>query len=420
MSSVRRLGAVLLVLLLALMSSKWWITSRIEGRIEELVRSVAMFGDLKYQRLSLNWQGQLSLDYLTFESRIDESSARINHIGVDMGSLWHFAELAMSRRPVPDTLSLSVQDLVVDLPSLGTNLRAEVDCLDWQAQPPLWMLGFSDDSMDVEIGYNYDPRSQLLDARLSLQAGSAYEFDWSAIVSALPGLSAGLLASPELAADIKLEKVSLDYQDINYTEKWLNFCADHHQFTQAELLRRHILHINQQLSEFGYGLSEPLDEAYRRFLEVPGRVKIDWQLNRPLLELQTVNSVAELLPGLSLELQGKPVEPLFKSADYQAVERDLAEIKAKQDYLASLEYDPTTKQMVEPIRELSFAELPDFIDKTITVHTPKRVVNGVLYEVKKHNIRIHMLLERGTMDASLHRNNITKITTYRAAAPGLK
>lgn len=373
---------LLAILVLALLTTRWYIQHDLRKSLDEALLQMGPLVYVSYDRFDVGFDGVISLKRIKVNAaQGDQFSAFIQSVEVDLQSLPALIERYFSGRP-PQQLSIEFKGVNANVSQLAASARADVDCLAPDKQPAPWMLGMDQDA-DLLLAYQYQPASLELTLDLSVLVRGSYEYSSQMRFGQV---------SPDLRQAGSLDMVRVSYDDIRAVDAWREYCARHHQMTPDALEQAHIAAMEKALNYQGLSMTEQARTVYQNYLDQPGRISARWILNLDFdnPEPPEVNR-ERFIDRLELEVAGEPVSPIFNRVEPL---RDAPKL-----------LQPKEAEQPAGPRQITFDEARDYIGRTISVVTGSKTTTGTIKSVGESELMVEVVKD-GT--------NRFSITFYRS------
>jgi hypothetical protein len=303
------IGAVV-VIVLVVFGGNFFYARQVEKQLDELASTLQMMGgDLVHDGVAISLGGDVQInDLLVFAPGFGEQ-LRIDRVVLRTGSIvgvhWLAADFRNSRLPVQ--LGLSIEGL--RLPTGGENYR-QLDLLNEQGGESVSTAGCGDrkyfSALDlIKMGYSELVVDTHLDYRI-LDDGDVIEISGHTRTQDMHNLSASadlqlgarsrdLSAMGTAMAGAQLQSLTIDYEDLGYTARVLEFCQNETGLSRSEFLALHLEAWQEAWQDKGFVAGPNMVMAYQQFLAQPGHLGVSINPSVPFSLMQMVSIPPELL-----------------------------------------------------------------------------------------------------------------------------
>lgn len=363
---MKRILIILAGLLVLAAGAYFYYTWKISNQVDKLASQVAPIGTLNYDGVSLGLGGEARINGITFGLHGSTDRIRIRRIALradNLYALWSLSsQLEDGRVPRSMGLSLRGLELAVDSDMYKTAQAGSfaglsfdaAGCGDRQVFTPRDLTGmdFWDLLIDMDVRYRLLDQGRNMEISLRSRTHQMVEFDVRAVLE----LGTMIRDFQTLAASMtnaRLESISMDYVDLGYYPRMLEYCSGDMNMTRSEYIDHHIRAWRDRWRQLELEAGESTVAAYRRFIESPDR-----------LELILDPSYS---PRLSQFQGGNPMDTLYQFKPQVSVNNGPAEpleITALDD--ARVATADTLAESLEPTEPALSAGTPDMSEDSTT------------------------------------------------------
>ncbi|MGB5063863.1 MAG: hypothetical protein WBQ37_08890 [Candidatus Competibacter sp.] len=421
------LTALLIVLILIAGGVGGYLWYNTKQQVDQFVMMAKPFAEISYGGIDVSPAGSLGVTRLRIAPNMVNDVITIGAIRMHAPNILALLEARwkLSRRELPDALSLSVRDFELplyggilgasppssrrsgpleDLDALGCGQVAHLGGTEWQE------MGYDHFIGNVEIGYRLDAAHNILVVRVDSNTR-----DWATmnmdIGLAIPG---SVRSITELATQTKPKLASLNVtiQDDGFNQRRNNYCAAKAGKTIDDYLADHVRLLTERLSANGINPGPGLIAAYRQFLSNGGRITLTAAPPAPIdpseLQYYSAEDAIKLL-GLKMQVNGEAVTDLSASWDSAKVAHALgAEPEPEQSVE---EAAPAPAEQVVMIQKsyhpTPVGELGQYVGKIAKLKTSTGATfKGQLGVVAEGMVKIKIRKSGGSVTLSLRTNEI--------------
>lgn len=438
-------GKKLLVLLVLLPLAvyggiKFYVHRTVKNGLEQLTQAAAPFVSIRYGKIDSSLTGSITVRDVQFQPTgltdiipVDEIEIRLSGPGALLT-----ARNRIEAGENPEVERVTLRGLSLDLRSsmmssldalIGTmvdsgNFPREQHCGDIRYFGPraYRRLGYESLVMDIAVSEQREPFLNRLTLNIDWRTRDMAQLETSVVLTGIPG---NLKKAKAGELDPQVASFKAVYRDLSYTERVKKLCAEAGGISVEEYVRL-ITEDDAALAASWGAIPGPgLRDAYRRFIEKPGEVRVEAKpadgLDPRNLALYKPQDLISML-NLNLQVNGEPVTDLsIRSASNAPAGAapepgQQAGVDAPTAGSPDAVTPPAAPAVAQPqkppqpgYREVSFDELPQHIGRKLRLHAPDRVHEGILVELDQKSVTIaRQYRGSGSMTYKVPRNGIRK------------
>lgn len=271
--------ALAVVLLAGILKLLVWYS--VGQDLPRVLARLAPYAQLKYANLSTNLNGDVTLTNVDIQPAAEPRSYRADSLTFSGPNLfWLIKHSLLHEDRLPDSFTLSADNLkfpaaspwlhqpwldlrtFVPFPNLGCD-GATLGPSDYRR------MGLHANSNHAVVNFSYDDVAHKLDLGLTLQVPRFSETSADIEFSHFDPLR---LSSPTLAETLRLDQVSVDYADLGYMKRRVQYCADRAGISAAQFVDKHVNAALALLQQHGIQPSDALTQLYRRLVQQGGSI----------------------------------------------------------------------------------------------------------------------------------------------------
>lgn len=452
---MRKLGAVLFVLIIVVAAGYGFYWYQVKSRADDMVRQLAPFAQVNYGSVYAHPDGTVGVDDLTITPLQMHAPVSIETVRVRADGPLFF--LFGGDAP-PEQLNISLQQVRQGLDSeLFRTIQQQSDLL--LEDNPLYVspnalgcgnvrqfdvntmkrMGFNELVMDLDLHYRGDTRARKVNLNMLVDIQDMAETRMEMAFSADPGQ----LKNPMMASgNARLETLSFSYKDQGYNQRRDRFCASEANVKPAEYQQQHQVLFEQWLNSNNIELPPSLLAAYSE-LQGPGAdmalsmrpvggvgaaevmmqepmallqsLNIQFSINDKPLALDTIDWPG-LMSGLAAAGNSKDIGRSSPTEPETVVAATLPEEAGSEIEKNALSGNKPQREL--PIRKrfrvTPLAELPEYLGAQVRIFTYfGNDVEGVLTHAGATSIRVEQRLQQGLAEFPLDHDRIQQAEVWR-------
>lgn len=279
------LGFILLVLV-ALVVGYFYYLHQWQKQVDTIARQVSMLGgELEYRAISLNLQGDVSLEGVFFKVPMQPVVVRIDRLAVHTGGITgvYQLDLDVKNQRLPETLGVSFDGVYLSLSTLTDSANESTfqklmvaGCGERQVftEADYRAMGYSEWVMDFHANYRVLGSGAQLQFTTQTHMQEMYSLDMTVTL----GLNAASRQLADIAAaqsQIQFIQADMEYQDRGFAERVTDFCSGETGQSREEYIVRHLQDWLTAWQGFGVTPEENAQQAYQQFVQQPNRLRFD-------------------------------------------------------------------------------------------------------------------------------------------------
>lgn len=281
-----KLWGLLLVVLAVTVIGYFYYLNQWQKQVDEIARQVSMLGgELEYRDITLNLQGDVSLESVFLKVPMQPMVVRMDRLAVHTGGLMGVYQLDMNvkNRRLPETLGLSFEGVRMSLSTLtdsasdsefhrltaaGCGERAVFTEADYRA------MGYREWVMDLHASYRVLGSGAQLQFTTQTHMQEMYDLDIT-VTMGLGAASRQLEAIAEALSKIQFIEAQMEYRDRGFAERVADFCSEETGQSREEFIAGHLQDWQTAWEDAGLSPGEDVLQAYAQFLQQPDRLRFD-------------------------------------------------------------------------------------------------------------------------------------------------
>ncbi len=424
--------AIPLILGAAYGGLKLYLHHRYSTALDAAIQEASPFVGIRYQGLSTTLGGEVSVEGITITPHAEfTDQVRIEAVRVVTSGLQDLMNIeeSVERGEIPQKLRLVVEGLEVPMDGFTmSHLDGSTDavnsriaehvspgCGDIQHIGPRYYpeLGYQRVISDFSLGYEFDESRGAMDIDLhgAMRGMAAVSVHTVVTGFASPSVQAALMSEPPSPS-----LMEITYRDESFTDRVTKFCAARSgQTVEAYIDRETRRDADYYALTWGIIPSPGLLDAYRKFLESPGEIRMVMDPGSAIDARSLGAYRPEDLPallGLVVYVNDEFVEDLgFRSAPTPMVELRKA-LRRPRPTKAEVNTEP---RIVPRYHKVRVRELPEHVGRRVRVHTTEGVVReGKLSGVKDGRIVAKTSTHGGSMEYIVPFSRVRRVEVYYA------
>jgi len=329
-----------LITLTFLAAITWLISQwKLQQDMERLQSSLRPIVEMRYDGVSANLLGKLSIRNLTLREHNSGITLDMRRLTVDAGNLWQLLTLRNALKDVrlPQELRITFDEVIVPFSDVAQFLSVDRDpnafeILQAAACGPIKQItpkeivamGYSYFELSGSLNYEYQERTGriLLSGVLDID-----DFERQQFSIEIGGIAAWLEAQDKHSSEAilpRLDRYTQSIIDQGYNRRKAEYCAIKSERSVETYLARHPEVVAEALEKVGLHFSEQGMEAYRELVKPGARLDIELE-PRSNFELDNIvyYNMDEWtrIAGLSISVNGQKVTAPIPDWDFAKFEK---------------------------------------------------------------------------------------------------
>lgn len=422
----------LIGLALVVLGSNSFYAWQIEKKLDEVSSALAATGvSIEHAGVEINYSGELSLNHLVLRLPAMGAELRAER-AIIPGNDWlsiHSLAADIRAHRFPESLDVVLSGISISRISKENTFDA-LNELSVQAcgqrsrftYPDLVAMGYPNPRKDMRLQFEFIGETHALRFFISEYADFVREFELRTDIT----LNAASRDIDDLRTALNIAQVQgirFHYRDLGFNERMLSFCEDESGYGRETLIQQHIAGVQNILAQkHGLNLGINVADAYRRLLR--GEKELDLML-RPHASLsykQLVNLDADvLLSRLSGDLNIKnnsvglfDLSVLKQSPAANAPVVNRAPENSAPRPRPQVENSPAAPRKVN----VNLENVGEFIGAELKVAlSNSRELVGILEEVGKDTLHLKIASSGGYLIRPVMREDVQSLELIKAAQP---
>ncbi|WP_263080549.1 hypothetical protein [Endozoicomonas sp. Mp262] len=325
---IKGLMITLITCLLGWKGLSYYLEKKLTKQLDELIATASGFVNIHYDKLSVHFNGQVSLSRLTIKPLFEGSSliTTVDRVSVTFpNTLYLINKILRESDTSPESLSIHFENLsnpsgIDDLNALLQEYDKLNNALKEHIEPvcgdrffltgkDLKALGYGSSAMNLTANYQFNESHRELTSAIQFQWPEIGSLELETKISNIDGLPpAKIINTP------RFEKLSLEFNDYGLTSRLTQFCATKAGLSQQDYI---VKESSQPDIYYGYTLgllfNDAMKHGYQDFLTTPGKITLSALPSIDFHPLALSNLPPEYWVenlGLSLQINGKDITPL--------------------------------------------------------------------------------------------------------------
>lgn len=407
---------------LGMAGTNYYYTHQIQKHLESAANMMrAMGGFLEYGDVSITLGGDVEIDRVRFMVPTQAESISLDRIALRTDGIFGIHKLAadIRKKRLPEKLALALEGITVPV---GGDTYRQMNTLASEMNENLLTAGcgerklFSDADI-AAMGFGELVKVDSITEYRLMNDGQWFELEGKTTVQgmnevtiktdfSLDAASRDLTALGAAIGNIRFNELILDYQDMGYVRKILDFCAEETGLPETEFRAHHLAAWQETLAEFGFAPSSNLVAGYSQFLENPQRFRLtlkpadDFDLSK-LAEIEP-----EMLPYLfntRLAVNGTDMGALeLSSVAKPTPATAVAPLKP-------VDNTDARRRGNRPPTQVAIEELRNHLNAEVSLQLANgRTIEGRIIEVGNDNLQIHSYQPTGHMTIPVNFSQISE------------
>lgn len=277
------IGLILLAAVV-LLGGHYYYAQQIGKRLDNAAMVVSgMGGELEYRDIKITLDGEVRIEGLFFQMPGMGGALNVDRVALHTAGPLGVHALAMDIRDqqVPKTLGVSFEGVRFPLSSgaamspVGFGAFTAAGCGDRTGfgTSELVRMGYSGLVMDGRVDYRFIGGGQLLNITVDSQFRDMHRTEVSMELS-LGASSLNAMAVGVAASNAELLGLNIDYQDMGYAKRVIEFCQNETDLDRQAFIAQHLEAWQQMWQRLGFVAGPTMTEAYRNFLAEPDQLSL--------------------------------------------------------------------------------------------------------------------------------------------------
>lgn len=257
-----------------------------QEQVDEIARQVSMLGgELEYREISINPQGDVSLEGVFFKVPMQPMVVRVDRVAIQTGGIMgvYQLDLDVKNERLPETLGFAFEGVRMTLSTLTDNASdstfqqlTAAGCGERQVfgEADYRAMGYREWVMDFQANYRVQGSGAQLLFTAQTQLRDLYSLDMSVTL----GLSAASRQLEDIAmamTQAQFIEATMTYRDRGFAERAIDYCVEQTGLAREAYLARHLQEWQAVWEGAGLTPGENLRRAYQQFLQEPDRLRLD-------------------------------------------------------------------------------------------------------------------------------------------------
>lgn len=277
------IGLILLAAVV-LLGGHYYYAQQIGKRLDNAAMVISgMGGELEYRDINITLDGEVRIEGLFFQVPGMGGALNIDRVAVHTDGPLGVHGLAMDIRDqqLPNTLGVSFEGVRFPLASgaamspVGFGAFTAAGCGDRASfgTSELVQMGYSGLVMDARVDYRFIGGGQLLNVTVDSHFRDMHRTEISMELS-LGASSLNTTAVTMAATNAELLGLNIDYQDMGYAERVIEFCRKETDLDRQAFIAQHLEAWQQMWQRLGFVAGPTMTQAYRNFLAEPDQLSL--------------------------------------------------------------------------------------------------------------------------------------------------
>ncbi|MBW0148043.1 hypothetical protein [Marinobacter arenosus] len=430
---MKRLLIVLVVAVAGLLGSAYYkITSSVTDGLELAKMQLAPFAAMEYGSVTTNFSGDVEVHDLRFTSRATSEVIAVDKVALGTGSPWALLTLRdhFQSGQMPDYLKFSIEGLKADMAFMsnleeaaqGSNPFSQLETAGCGARSyfnrsDLARMGYDYLTLDMDVAYRLSETGNQLTLTTEMVSRNQMAVGLEMVVYH-SGSFSEMALSPQVAQTAQLEAATIEFEDLGYLNRTLDFCAKALAM-ETEAYRTH--HLEAWVAEWqamGLKPSASLVDIYQDYLTHPGSTLTFQMEPFPALDLgdnylspDPVYLSGRLNPKLGTERSGLQAISVSRA--------DTAVAEERRSPVSVPESAPSQPAAPEPAQSapassegrISLAQLDDHLQHDVQIQLANgRAIEGRIQAVEGNALKLKRHMYGGTMVVPVPLADIRSVT----------
>lgn len=282
---MKRFLVIIIAVLVVAAVAYYYYTWKISSQVDRLAAQVAPFGSLEYDDVSIGLGGEARINGIHFRPRDGSDGFSIRQIAVGADNLYALWSLSsqIEAGQVPRSMALSLRgfELAVDS-DLYESMQAgsyaglgfeAAGCGDRRrfASRDLTGMEYWDLIIDMDFRYQLLDQGRNLELNIRSRTHDMVSLDFTTRLElSTPVRDFRMLVGS--LSETRMDSIRLEYRNLGYYGRMLEYCSNETDMVRAEYVDHHVRAWLGRWRELELRPGDNVADAYRRFLESPGRI----------------------------------------------------------------------------------------------------------------------------------------------------
>lgn len=407
------------------------ITSSVTDGLELAKIQLAPFAAMEYGSVTTNFSGDIEVSHLRFTSRATSEVIAVDKVALGTGSPWALLTLKdrLQSGQMPDYLKFSIEGLKADAAFMSNLEQAAqgdspfsqletAGCGDrnYFNRSDLARMGYDYLTLDMDVAYQLSETGNQLTLTTEMVSRNQMAVGLEMVVYH-SGSFSEMALSPQVAKTAKLEAATIEFEDLGYLNRTMDFCAKELEMDTEAYQARHLEAWAAEWQAMGLKPSESLVDVYQDYLTHPGSTLTFQMEPFPALDLgdnylspDPVYLSGRLNPKLGTERSGLQAISVSR-ADTAVAEERSSPSSAPEAAPSKPAPEPPQATPARSEGRISLAQLEDHIQHDVQIQLADgRVIKGRIQAVEGNALKLQRHMYGGTIVAPVPLADIRSVT----------